>query len=239
MSEKLPEESVEEASPLSTSRPAGSTARKPVNCLLIAASAMALMCILVVVAGWIVLRDGLFTPPTPTPVRVIHKVLMADLQSVAKLVSTEFYLVDEVHYTQIPDNVSQYLGFKKEFLALVYGTVVGGFELTDWSLEDNLWQDGTRVMLKLPPPQVLYVDMDFERSHIVDTGGWCPVGCPEPVTEYLDKVLPEAEERLREQAIEYSLLERTAKSGRYYFDYFLKSLGFTEVRVVVEGYIYE
>jgi hypothetical protein len=235
MSEKFPEENGEGTSPRPASRPAG----KSVNCLLIVVAATALVCGLGIIAGRPLLDDVLRQSPTPTPIRVTHQVSMAELQNVAILVSTEYYLVDEVHYTQIPDNVSQYLGFKKEFLALVYGTVAAGFDLTDWSLEDNLWQDGMQVMLKLPPPQVLYVDMDFERSHIVDTGGWCPVGCPEPVTDYMDKALPEAEGRLKEQAIEYGLLEQTAKSGRDYFFYFLKSLGFTDVRVVVDGYIYE
>jgi hypothetical protein len=239
MSEKFPEENGERASPRPASRPAGSTAGRPVNCLLIVVAAMALVCGLGIIAGRPLLDDVLRQSTIHTPTRVTHKVSMAELQNVAKLVSTEYYLVDEVHYTQIPDNVSQYLGFKKEFLALVYGTVAAGFDLTDWSLEDNLWQDGMQVMLKLPPPQVLYVDMDFERSHIVDTGGWCPVGCPEPVTDYLDKALPEAEGRLKEQAVEYGLLEQTAKSGRDYFYYFLVSEDFTDVRVIVDGYIYE
>ncbi len=235
MSEK-PLEVVPEKNQMEAASPAG---KRSVNCLFFAVSAVTLLCALGVIAIWLFSPVGTPTP-TPTPVpTTAHQVSLFDLQRVAKLASTEYYLVDEVQYTQIPDNVAQYLGFKREFLALVYGTVVGGFDLTDWSLEENLWQDGARVMLKLPPPQALYVDMDFERSHIVDTGGWCPVGCPEPVTDYLANVLPQAEEELKEQATEYGLLEQTARSGRDYFYYFFKSLGFGEVRIVVEGYIYE
>ncbi len=221
----------------SVSRAEGSTAKRSVNCLLVAVGVVTLVCAIGVIAAFTVRRPS---PPTPTPVPTPeHRVSLFDLQRVVKLASIESHLVDEVQYTQIPDNVAQYLGFKREFLALIYGTVVGGFDLTNWSLEENLWQDGARVMLKLPSPQALYVDMDFERSHIVDTGGWCPVGCPEPVKDYLEKVLPESEKRLKEQAIAYGLLEKTAQSGRDYFYYFFKSLGFTEVRVVVDGYIYE
>lgn len=239
MSEKFSEKSLEEASPFPTSRPTDSTVRKPVNCLLMTTLAITLVCALTALGVLLIGRDIIKPGPPPTPTEITIMVSITDLQNVAKLVSTESHLVSEVRYTQIPDNVAQYLGFKKEFLALLYGTVGAGFDLTDWSLEDNLWQDGTQVMLKLPPPQVLYVDMDFERSHIVDTGGWCPVGCPEPVTDYLEKAMPEAEDRLKEQAIAYGLLEQTAKSGRSYFYYFLESLGLTEVRVVVDGYIYE
>jgi len=235
MSQKLAEGNRESASP----RPASRRGGKSVNCLLIVIAATALVCGLGIIAGRPLLEDVLPRSPTPTLAPVIHQVSMADLQNVAKLVSTEYYLVDEVQYTQIPDNVAQYLGFRREFLALLYGTVAAGFDLTDWPLEDNLWQDGSQVMLKLPPPQVLYVDVDFERSHIVDTGGWCPVGCPEPVTDYMEKALPEAEGNLKEQAIKYGLLEQTARSGRDYFSHFLTSQGFTEVRVVVDGYIYE
>lgn len=236
MSEK-PLETVPEQSQANAAPPPA--AKRSVNCLFVAVGAVTLVCAIGVIAAFIVRRPSLPTP-TPTPTQE-HTVSHLDVQRVAKLASTEYYLVDEVQYTQIPDNVAQYLGFKREFLALIYGTVVGGFDLTNWLLEEkeNLWQDGSRVMLKLPPPQALYVDMDFERSHVVDTGGWCPVGCPEPVTDYLEKVLPQAEEKLKEQAIEYGLLERTAQSGRDYFYYFLKSLGFTEVRVLVDGYIYE
>lgn len=238
--DEIREEDQESASPPPASRQVDSTARRWGSCLLVVVMGIVLVCAVGTVAIFVPQLPGRQqTTPTPSPTPE-HKVSMLELQRVAKLVSIEYFLVDEVHHTQVPDNVAQYLGFKKEFLALAYGTVVAGFDLTDWSLEDNLWRDGTRVMLKLPPPQVLYVDMDFERSHIVDTGSWCPgFICPEPVTEYLEKVLPKAEEKLKEQAIEYGLLEKTAISGRDYFYHFLKSLGFTEVRVVVDGYIYE
>jgi len=178
------------------------------------------------------------TPPTPTP-QPPPTVDILKIRQVAKLESIEYYLVAEISQVQVPDNWVEKLGVKEEIFILEYGTVVGGFDLTQLP-DDAIWQDGWRVMFKLPAPEILRVEIDYDKSHVVYRKGWCPeMICGDDLERFLQEIEPKAVEQLKDQALEYGILEKTAIAGRDYFYYFLKSFGFTEVRVVVDGYIYE
>lgn len=219
-------------------RQEGSAAKKWGNCLTTAVVAVTLVCAIVAIGTFMIGKDVVNPPPTPTPEPVRH-VTPLEIRKLAKLESVEHYLVAEISQVQVPDSWIKELGLKEEIFILEYGTVVGGFDLTDLP-DDAIWQDGERVMLKLPAPEVLRVEIDFEKSHVVYRKGWCPEAiCGDDLDNFIRGIEPQAVEQLKSQAIEYGLLEQTAKSGRDYFYYFLKSLGFTEVRVVVDGYIYE
>lgn len=243
MSEKfldaIPEESQEEASVRPTPRPAGLTARRFGNCLLVAVMAVALVCAISVIVALVLWPlDNSTGEPTATP-QPPPIVTPLQIREIAKMESAEYYLVAEIPHTRVPDSWIDKLGVKEEIFILEYGTVIGGFDLTNLA-DDAIWQDGWRVMLKLPSPEVLRVEIDFDKSHVVYRKGWCPDAiCGDDLDNFIQEIEPQAVEQLKEQAVEYGLLEKTAVSGRDYFYYLLKSLGFTEVRVVVDGYIYE
>lgn len=245
MSEKslqIPGENEASSRPPQPSGPEGSAVkkeRKGWNCLLVAVSVLMLACAIVAIGVFMFGRDVINPPPTPTP-EPVHRVTPLEIRKLAKLESIEYYLVAEISQIQVPDNWLEELGIlKEEIFILEYGTVVGGFDLTNLP-DDAIWQDGERVMLKLPAPEVLRVEIDTEKSHVVYHKGWCPeVVCGDDLDRFLQEIEPAAVEKLKEQALEYGLLEKTALAGRDYFYYLLKSLGFTDVRVVVDGYIYE
>jgi hypothetical protein len=233
------EDNHKEAFPRPASRPVGPAAKKSGDWLPVAVMAVALMCAMGVIVGlilWLWPPDGPPNNGTPTPPITVA---VPEIREVAKLESIEYYAVAEISQVQVPDNWIKELGVKEEIFILMYGTVVGGFDLTQLP-DDAIWQDGWRVMLKLPAPEILRVEIDSDRSHVVYRKGWCPeVVCGDDLTRFIEEIEPQAVEQLKKQTIEYGLLERAAKSGRDYFYHFLKSLGFTEVRVVVDGYIYE
>ena len=214
-------------------------AKRPVNCLMVVVAAAALSCLFVALGiAW--LGKDILIPPTPTPTpEPVRHVTPLEIRKLAQMESAEYYLVAEISQAQVPDNWLKELGLREEIFILEYGTVVGGFNLGDLP-DEALWQDGERVMLKLPAPEILRVEIDFDKSHVVYRKGWCPTAvCGDEVDSFIREIEPQAVEQLKEQAIEYGLLEQTARAGRDYFYYFLKSLGFTDVRVVVDGYIYE
>jgi hypothetical protein len=186
------------------------------------------------IAGGIVVGPLLFKP-TPTPMPTI----IFNIEDIKKVEFTEYYMVVDVQHSEIPDNVLKYLGVKDEIIALVYGKVVGGFDLKEMK-EDAIWRDGTRVQLKLPPPKILHTEIDSKQSYIVYHNDTCPgfFGCKDSLTTFLSDVEPAAKKSMNEKALENGLLERTATEGKEYYESFLKSLGFTEVHVVVEGYSY-
>ena len=232
----VPEEGLEDNSSPPVSSSAGSTVRKPVSCLLMAVMGIALVCAFGVIAALVIGRPRTLPTPTPQPPPTVT---VLEIRNVAKLESIEYYSVAEISQVQVPDNWVEKLGLKEEIFILEYGTVVGGFDLTQLP-DDAIWQDGWRVMLKLPAPEILRVEIDSDKSRVVYRKGWCPeMICGDDVDDFIRKIEPQAVEQLKKQAVEYGLLDRAARSGRDYFYYFLKSLGFTEVRVVVDGYIYE
>ena len=236
--EGTPEGGLADDAPTSVSGSPGSTAKRLINCLLIAIVFSVLACFVILVGVYSMGKDIINPPPTPTP-EPVRRVTPLQIRQLAKLESVEYYLVAEVSQVQVPDSWVKELGLKEEIFVLEYGTVVGGFDLTDLP-NDAIWQDGGQVMLKLPAPEVLRVEIDAEKSHVVYRKGWCPEAvCGDDLARFLREIEPEAVKQLEEQALEYGLLEKTAAAGRDYFYYFLKSLGFTEVRVVVDGYIYE
>lgn len=237
MSEKFPEQNRGETFPPPASGAAGATAKRSVNCLLVAVVAVVLTCAFAAIGVYII-GPGVKPRPTATP-EPVRTVTPLEIRKLAKLESVEYYLVAEISQVQVPDNWIKELGVKEEIFILEYGTVVGGFDLTNLP-DDAIWQDGEKVMLKLPAPEILRVEIDFDRSHVVYRKGWCPGAiCDDDLDNFIREIEPEAVKQLKEQALEYSLLEKTALTGRDYFYYFLKSLGFTDVRVVVDGYVYE
>lgn len=233
MDETLPDETrdKERAAP-----PPGPARSGWTNCLLVGVGGLLLLCIAAVIGGVVVLKPS--TPPTPTPLPTPN-VHIREIQKIAKLESAEVYAVAELSHFQVPEGWLEELGLKEEIFVLEYGTVVAGFDLADLP-EDALWHEGDRVLLKLPPPEILRVEIDFERSHVVYRKGWCPsIVCGDDVDQFLREMEPQAVEALKAQAIDYGILDRAAESGRDYFIYLLTSMGFDEVRVVVDGYVYE
>ncbi|MFZ5918274.1 MAG: DUF4230 domain-containing protein [Chloroflexota bacterium] len=241
MEEKLTNESLpDETREKERAAPSGGPAKSGwTNCLLVGVGGLLLLCIAAVVGAVMILKPPPPTTPTPTP-EPVRRITPLDIRNLAQLESTEYYLVAEISQVQVPESWLDELGIlKEEIFILEYGTVVGGFDLTTLP-DDAIWQEGDRVMLKLPAPEILRVELDPEKSHVVYHKGWCPeVICGDDLDRFLSDIEPEAINQLRRQAIEYGLLERTALAGRDYFYHLLKSLGFSEVRVVVDGYIYE
>ena len=92
-------------------------------------------------------RLGAATPP-----RVTHEVVVERLRSVARLVSTEMTLRDVVVYEQTR------FGSTKRALLVVTGRVAAGIDLErDTNVEiDSV---GKRIIITLPPAQVLSVDV--------------------------------------------------------------------------------
>jgi hypothetical protein len=238
LADDIPERDLKDDSPWPVSGPPGSGAKRVVNCLLIAVGALVVVCAVVVIGALMISQDVVNPPPTPTP-EPVRRVTPLEIRQLAMLESAEYYLVAEVSQVQVPEGWLEKLGLKEEIYILEYGTVVGGFDLTDLP-DDAIWQNGERVMLRLPSPEILRVEIDPERSHVVYRRGWCPeTVCGDDLARFLQEIEPQAVAQLKEQALEYGLLDRAAKSGRDYFYHFLKSLGFTEIRVLVDGYIYE
>lgn len=190
------------------------------------------------VIGWFGkdIRDRI-RPPTPTPSitdddggRITVKPpTVQEIRQMAELSTVQFTLTAEITNERVPDDFRANLGLKEELLLLAVGEVAAGFDLGKLG-EADLWVDGTRIQLTLPPAEILYSRLDTERTRVV----------------YYQKSLfvqrdismegnarQEAEQAIREAALQQDILDHANRYGQLFFANWLRSLGFTEVRVVV------
>jgi hypothetical protein len=163
--------------------------------------------------------------PAPEPT-----VTIASIRAAAELATVQYQAVAEVPNERVPDDFRQYLGAKERILLIAYGDVKAGFDLSKLR-EEDLWTDGTRVQLHLPAPEILSTSMDMERTHIVYYEKSLLIqNDPDLGRETLEI----AQAAVRQAALEADLLENASRYGRIYFENFLRSLGFTEVEVIVD-----
>ena len=171
---------------------------------------------------------GVFLPwspaPTPTPTQSIV-VNIEQIRQQAELATVKYTLSTDITSTHVPDDIRKELGVKEEIVLIAYGEVAAGFDLGKLE-EEDLWMDGTRVQLHLPAPELLYVRLDNERTHVVYYNkSW-----------FLDRDLNlegaarlEAEEEMRQAALESGVLAQASEYENWFY-----SMGFTTVQVVVD-----
>jgi hypothetical protein len=181
-------------------------------------------------------------PPTPTasPTNTPLPPPIVTIQSIksqAKLSTVEYNTVTEIYREDVPEGwLDGILGTKERLLMLVYGDVQAGFDLQKLK-EENLWTDGKRVRLILPAPEILSSSIDFEHTHIVYYENNLILEENNPNLQ--GEALEEAQKAIEEAALKEGILNKANDYGQLYYENFLRSLGFTEVEVVVDAQIFE
>jgi hypothetical protein len=204
---------------------------RPHGCLL-----AALIVLIVLFAGLLIallvapaaIRSVFAPDPTPTPVPPVVTIL--GLTQIAELATLDVRSVAEIREERTPADLRRYLGGRESLLMLVYGEVKVGFDLSKIE-EGDLWSDGKRVQLRLPPPEILAATIDFDRTHIVDYERSFFVG-NDPNLQAA--VLERATQSLQQAAIDEGALETAKQFGRLFFENHLRSLGFQEVLILTD-----
>ena len=172
-------------------------------------------------------------PPTPTPstteIITVKPPTIQEIQQMAELSTVKFSLSAEVTDERVPDDFRSSLGVKEELLLLAYGEVAAGYDLSKMSDED-LWVDGTRIQLRLPPAEILYSRLDTERTRVIYYQK--SIFVQRDITME-GKAREEAEKAIREAALQGDILDHAGKYGELFFANWLGSMGFTEVQVIV------
>lgn len=108
-----------------------------------------------------------------------------------------------------------------------HGEVVGGVDLEQMQAGD-VQVEGAKVTLKLPPAQILHARLDNNTSEVFERQtGLFTKADPDLET----KVRREAEERIRQAALESGLLATATENARSALRAQLKQLGFREIFV--------
>jgi hypothetical protein len=171
-------------------------------------------------------------PPTPTPstteIITVKPPTIQEIQQMADLSTVKFSLSAEVTDERVPDDFRANLGVKEELLLLAYGEVAAGYDLSKVSKED-IWVDGTRIQLRLPPAEILYSRLDTERTRVIYYKKSIFV---QRDIAMEGKAREEAEKAIREAALQGDILDHASKYGELFFANWLRSMGFTEVQVI-------
>ena len=164
--------------------------------------------------------------PTPTP-----RVIITEVKSLGRLETSKFMLQSVIDLEREPSNIwEQILGTDK-LLLIAEGEVVAGFDLTQVQKKD-IRVHGDQVTLVLPPAQILYSKVDNERTYVYErsTGLF---RAPDPRIESEARQL--AEQSMLERAREGEILKQAEANGRLQIEAFLRSLGFTDIQIIIEG----
>ena len=170
-------------------------------------------------------------------------VILEAVKRVNKQIFIEHYETIDITRSEAPTGWLGWLeklGVKQEFVVLIRGRVPAGFDLKQLSVTD-IWisADGRRAQITLPPPQIFEdnVSIDFANSRVLSQSDYCPNAlCSSDIEAYQKDVLPAGQRRIIEASQQHGILKEAASEGQSYFEHLLRSLGFSEVRVIVSGY---
>jgi hypothetical protein len=203
-------------------------------------SIAALFAVVVIAVAWIggaTVRD-LFSRDlavTITPGQAV----VESIKQVNRQVFIEHYNTVDIDYHEEPDNWLGDLGVGQSFVLLLKGRVPAGFDLTQLSEADVLVSsDRRRVRLVLPPPMIFAEDVkiDVQNSRILPLRDYCPEPLCQTALEIFQNELTDVGVQELTAASERSgILTQAAESGQRYYEQLLRSLGFTEVEVIIRA----
>ena len=161
--------------------------------------------------------------PSPTPIAVI-----TGIQAFGRLETAQYMVRDIVAMEDGPDTIFDRLS-RDRLLLIAEGEVVAGFDLSKVKQGDIVAIHDT-VLILLPEPEILYSRIDNDRTYVYerDTG---LLRRPDPDLETEARRL--AEHHVRDWALENGILEDATEFGFLYLEIFLRSLGFTRIRLEI------
>jgi hypothetical protein len=168
---------------------------------------------------------------------VTGQAVVESIRQVNKQVFLEHYNTVDIDYSEAPAGWLSYLPIRQSFVVLLKGRVPAGFDLSQLRPED-VWvsRDGRRVQLVLPPPVIFAenVSIDLENSRVLTLNDSCPsILCQDKLVAFKDQMVPQGRELLMEASLRSGIMGQVAADGQRYYEHFLKSLGFAEVRVII------
>lgn len=163
--------------------------------------------------------------PTPTPIAVI-----TGINAFGRLESVQYTMRDIVRIEDEPAGLLERLS-RDRLMLIAEGEVVAGFDLSKVT-EGDIVVLGTTVLIFLPPPEILYSRIDNEKTFVYEreTG---LLRRPDPDLETAARRLAEAQ--LVSWALERDILDKAEETGIIYLENFLRSLGFTQIRIEVRS----
>ena len=169
--------------------------------------------------------------PTPTPTATpTPRVTLNEIQTLGRLETVEYLMQVVVDEEKEAENLWTRVFGNDKIILIAKGEVVAGFDLGELS-EVDVWVQGNRVTLVLPPPEIFYSRLDNEETLVYERD----TGFLVKADQYLESTARLlAERRLLDWAEEHGILKKAEENGVIYFERLLGSLGFTDIKVLTK-----
>jgi hypothetical protein len=170
-------------------------------------------------------RTPTSTPtPTPTP-----RVVITEIKSLGRLETVQFLMQTVIDLEREPTNIWGQVFGTDQLLLIASGEVVAGFDLAKVR-EQDITVRGDHVTMVLPPPEILYSRVDNQETYVYErnTGLFRK---PDPRIETEARQL--AEQAMLQRAQKGQILRQAETNGRLQVEALLRSLGFTDVLLIV------
>lgn len=170
--------------------------------------------------------------PTPTPTSTpTPRVIITEIRALGRLETAKFIMQTVIDLHREPATVWEEIFGTDKLLLVAAGEVVAGFDLTLIAQQD-INVRGDRVTIVLPPPQILYSKLDNDQTYVYEqkTGLFRQ---PDKTLEGEARQL--AEQAMLDRALEGEILRQAEANGKLHLEAFLRSLGFTEIAIIVRS----
>jgi hypothetical protein len=160
---------------------------------------------------------------TPTPITDIIAV-----RKLGRLETMQYVMQTVVDIEGQRDTFWERIFGTDKLLLIAAGEAVAGFDL-DKLQSSDLKVDGKSVTLTLPPPEVFSYHINEGETYVYQrvTGIFVPLD-----KELETRARQLAVERLRTWALQHDILDKAEAAGMARMEAFLRSLGFTSVKVM-------
>ncbi len=165
--------------------------------------------------------------PTPTP-----RVQITDVRALGRLETVEYLLETTINLEKQPENNWQRIigifGTDK-LLLLASGEVVAGVDMSRITPQDVIVQ-GDRITLWLPKPEVFHTRVDNQETNVYlrEKGIFYPYD-----KDLETQARRDAEKAMYDKAIKHDILKKAGENAVRDMKEFLRSLGFTDITVLI------
>lgn len=238
MKSRLPDPYRQNSAPLRSDRAKQKPLLRSLQLLTVASVGGAVM--LASLAGLAFMRSGsqfiegvkmTLTPKPPEETVDVKTVVVQQVREVSEL-TTAVFTMEAVVPAQSDRKIGEYTIGKTNLLYVAYGEVQAGVNLEEISTADvTTSEEGKRVKLVLPPPQLLDSKIDVERSNVYDySRGFLNLG-PDRAPQLQELAQKEALVKIERAACEQDILGQASDRAELVVTQLLKSAGFEEVTV--------
>jgi hypothetical protein len=166
---------------------------------------------------------------TQSPDTDIATVVVQQIRGVSELTTTIFAMETIVPTSQVRQWGNVVLG-RTKLLYIGYGEVRAGIDLSQIS-PDNVQQNGDRLVVTLPPPQILDKKIDVERSRIYDYDrGFLNLG-PDTAPQLQAFAQQKTLEKILAAACDQNILSQANDRAEVVIQKILDNTGFRQVEV--------